>query len=64
MERVENPRSKGSNRVTSKRDKDTGGSNMCITNVTIIVTQYTKRHHIKSKGVMAIHEQGGYMFNN
>ena len=37
---------------------------MCITDVTIIVTQYAKRRHIKSKGVMATNEQGGSMLNN
>ena len=37
---------------------------MCITNVTIMVAQYAKRLHIKSKGVMATSEQGGSMLNN
>ena len=37
---------------------------MCITDVTITVTQYAKGHHIKSKGVMATNEQGGSMLNN
>ena len=37
---------------------------MCITDVTIMVTQYAKILHIKSKGVMATNEQGGSMLNN
>ena len=37
---------------------------MCITDETIMVVQYEKRHHIKSKGVMATNEQGGSMLNN
>ena len=68
MERAENPRSKGSNEGTWKRDncqknwslghtrrytkhrhKDTGGSNICIIDETIMVAQYAKRRHIKSK---------------
>ena len=46
------------------RHKDTGGSNICITDETIMVTQYAKRIHIKSKGVMATNEQGGSILNN
>ena len=34
---------------------------MCITDATIMVTQYAKRSHIKSKGVMDTNEQGGSM---
>ena len=49
---------------TNHRHKDTGGSNICITDETIMVTQYAKRNHIKSKGVMAINEQDGSMLNN
>ena len=37
---------------------------MCITNVTIMVTQYAKKCHIKSKGVMATNEQGGSILDN
>ena len=37
---------------------------MCITDVTIMVTQYAKRRHIKYKGFMATSEQGGSMLNN
>ena len=44
--------------------KDTGRSKMCITDVTIMVTQYEKRCHIKSKGFMATNEQGGSMLDN
>ena len=44
--------------------KDTGGSNICIADVTIMVSQYAKRLHIKSKGDMATNEQGGSMLNN
>ena len=40
-----------------------GGSNMCITNVTIMVTQNAKMRHIKSKGFMATNEQCGSMLN-
>ena len=36
----------------------------CVTDVTIMVTQYEKRFHIKSKGFMATNEQGGSMLNN
>ena len=46
------------------RHKDIGGSNICITDETIMVTQYAKRRHVKSKGVMATNEQGGSMLNN
>ena len=35
-----------------------------VTNVTIMVAQYAKKVHIKSKGVMATNEQGGSMLNN
>ena len=35
-----------------------------VTDVTVMVTQYEKRNHIKSKGVMATNEQGGSMLNN
>ena len=41
-----------------------GGSNMCITDVTIMSAQYAKGCHVKSKGVMATNEQGGPMLNN
>ena len=44
--------------------KDTGGSNICITDVTIMVAQYAKRNHIKSKGVMDTTEQDGSMLNS
>ena len=44
--------------------KDTGRSNICITDETIMVAQYEKRCHIKSKGVMATNEQGGSILNN
>ena len=37
------------------------GSNMCITVVAIMVSQYVKMFHIKSKGFMATNEQGGSM---
>ena len=49
---------------TKHRHKYTGRSNMCITDETIMVTQYEKRHHIKYKGVMATNKQGGSMLNN
>ena len=49
---------------TKHRHKDKGGSNICITDETIMVAQYAKRHHIKYKGVMATNEQGGSMLNN
>ena len=41
---------------TNHCHKDIGRSNMCITDVAIMVAQYAKRNHIKSKGVMAISE--------
>ena len=41
-----------------------GGSNICINDETIMVAQYEKRRHIKSKGAMATNEQGGSMLNN
>ena len=41
-----------------------GGPNICITDETIMVAQYAKRRHIKSKGAMATNEQGGAMLNN
>ena len=31
---------------------------------TIMVAQYAKRRHIKSKGALATNEQGGSMLNN
>ena len=37
---------------------------MCINEVTIMVAQYEKMFHIKSKGVMATSEEGGSMLNN
>ena len=49
---------------TNDHHKDTCGSNMCITDVTIMAVQYAKRIHIKSKGVMATNEQGGSLVNN
>ena len=49
---------------TNHRHKNTGGSNICITEETIIVAQYAKMRHIKPKGVMATNEQGGSMLNN
>ena len=49
---------------TNNSHKDTGRSNMFITNVTIMVAKYEKRHHIKSKGFMATSEQGGSILNN
>ena len=36
----------------------------CVTDATMMVTQYAKRCHIKYKGVMATNEQGGSMLNN
>ena len=44
--------------------KYTSGSNICITDETIMVTQYAKRLHIESKKVMATNEQGESMLNN
>ena len=41
-----------------------GRSNMCITDVTIMATQYAIRCHVKSRGVMAINEQCGSVLNN
>ena len=41
-----------------------GGSNMCITDVTIMVAQYAKCCHIQSEVVMTTNEQGGSMLNN
>ena len=38
---------------TNHHHKDIGGSSICITDETIMVVQYAKRFHIKSKGVMA-----------
>ena len=49
---------------TKHHHKDTGRSNICMTDETIMVTQYEKRLHIKSKGGMATNEQGGSMLNN
>ena len=49
---------------TNHRHKDTRGSNICITDETIMVSQYAKRNHIKSKGVMATNEQGGSILDN
>ena len=49
---------------TKHHHKYTGGSNICIIDETIMVAQYAKRRHIKSKGVMATNEQGGSMLNN
>ena len=49
---------------TNHCHKDTGGSNICISDETIMVTQYAKRRHIKSKGVMATKEQGGSILDN
>ena len=46
------------------RLKATGGSNICITEETIMVAQYAKMRHIKSKGVMATKEQGGSILDN
>ena len=43
--------------------KYTGGSNMCITYVTIMVTQYEKRSHVRFRGVMDTNEQHGSMLN-
>ena len=37
---------------------------MCITDVTIMITQYEKMCHAKYKGVMATNEQPGLMLNN
>ena len=39
-------------------------SNICITDETIMVTQYAKKRHIKSKGAMATNEQGGSILEN
>ena len=49
---------------TNHHHKDTGRSNICITNETSMVIQYAKRHHIKSKGAMATNEQGGSILEN
>ena len=49
---------------TKHPHKDTGGSNICITDETIMVAQYAKRHHIKAIGVMATNEQRRSMLNN
>ena len=49
---------------TNHRHKDTSGSNICITYETIMVAQYAKRCHIKSKGFMATNEQGGSILDN
>ena len=49
---------------TNDHHKDTGWSNISITDETIMVSQYAKMNHIKSKGVMATNEQGGSMLNN
>ena len=35
-----------------------------VTDVTIMVTQYAKGRHIKSKGAMATNEQGGSILDN
>ena len=37
---------------------------MCMTDVIIMVMEYEKKSHTKSKGVMATNEQGGSMLNN
>ena len=39
-------------------------SNMCISDVTIMVAQYEKRIHSKYKGVMETNEKHGCMLNN
>ena len=44
------------NPYTNHRHKDRVISNVCMTDETIMVAQYTKRSHIKSKGVMATNE--------
>ena len=49
---------------TNHFHKDTGGSNICITDETIMVAQYGKMSQIKSKGIMATNEQGGSILNN
>ena len=49
---------------TNHCHKDTGGSNICMNDETIMVTQYAKRRHIKYKGVMATNEEGGSMLHN
>ena len=41
-----------------------GGSNICITDETIMGTQYAKRSHINSKGAMATNEQGGSILDS
>ena len=72
MERAENPRSKTRTNLslghtspyTKHFHKDIGGSNICVTDETIMFCQYAKRRHIKSKGAMATNEQGGSMLNN
>ena len=46
---------------TNDRHKYTGGYNMCIIDVTIMVAQYEKMHHIKYKGFMATSDKGGSM---
>ena len=49
---------------TNHFHKDTSRSNICITDDTIMVAQYAKRCHIKSKGFMATNEQGGSILDN
>ena len=49
---------------TNHCHKDIGRSNICKSDVTIMVAQYEKGHHIKYKGAMATNEQGGSMINN
>ena len=49
---------------TNDHHKYTGESNMCITDVTIMVAQYAKRNPIKYKGVMDTSGQGRSMLNN
>ena len=50
--------------IKKHHHKDIGRSNICITDETIMFTQYAKRRHIKSKGFMPKNEQGGSMLNN
>ena len=49
------------NPYTNDHHKYIGRSNMGITFLTIMVTQYKKIRHMKSKGVMATNGQGGSM---
>ena len=49
---------------TKHHHKDIGGSNICITDETTMVTQYAKMSPIKSEGAMVTNEQGGSILDN